>query len=233
MLTMEPCPAAPMAGMAARHIRAAAVRSTARMRSQSSSATRVTGPSRTSVVTALLTRIVRHPKRETAAETSRSGVPASARSAATNSASPEAAATADPRSWSRPVTTTLAPSAPNRRAISAPMPAVDPVTIATSPSSRGPAMGSGAEDVGQLGRDDHLELVVRAGRRVSVGAPPLEVGGVAETFALHVLVGNLTHQLGAQRLPRHVLALAPAAQPPRHGAARRGDGLGPPRPGVS
>src|SRR5438067_2303100 len=40
-----------------------------------------------------------------------------------------------PRLSSRPVTTTFAPSAANRRAISRPIPAVDPVTTATSPAS--------------------------------------------------------------------------------------------------
>src|SRR5438874_868700 len=153
----------------------------------------------------------------------------SARSAATKMALPSMVSTTRaPRSASRPVTTTDAPSAANRRAVSAPMPDVEPVTTATSPVSR-PAT-SGAEDVGQLGGHDHLELVVGARRRASVGAPALEVGGVAEALALHVLVGHLAHEFRPQRLPRHVLALAPPAEAPGHAASRRGDGLRPPRP---
>ena len=37
------------------------------------------------------------------------------------------------------------------------------------------------------------------------------MGHVAEAAALHVLVGNFNHQLGTQRLPGQVFALAPAA----------------------
>src|SRR5438067_8142930 len=195
MLTIEPWPAADMAGMAWRHRRAGAVRSTASTWSQPSSAIEVTGPSRTSVVTALLTRTVKRPKRSTAAATKCSAAPGAARSAATNRASSEAAATAAPRASLRPVTTTLAPSEPKRRAISAPMPDVEPVTSATSPARRPVTGRSRLEDVGQLGGDDHVELVVRARRRLPVGAPALEVGGVAEAVALHGLEGDLADEL--------------------------------------
>src|SRR6266540_1401034 len=58
-----------------------------------------------------------------------------------------------------------------------------------------------------------LDLLVVAGGRVAVGAPALEMGGMPETPALHVVVGDLADQLGAERLPGEVLATAPAGQP--------------------
>ena len=48
---------------------------------------------------------------------------------------PNSAANAWPRSWERPVSTTWAPSATKRRAVSAPMPLVAPVIMATRPAS--------------------------------------------------------------------------------------------------
>ena len=56
-----------------------------------------------------------------------------------------------------------------------------------------------------------LELRVGAVARLLVGAPAPELRGVAEARALHVIVGDLDDELGAQRLPREILALAPAA----------------------
>src|SRR5207248_5954923 len=130
----------------------------------------VTAPYRVPGSMALLTRTVRAPHCSPVPDTSRSAAASSARSAAMNSASPlMLSMTRVPRSASRPVTTTDAPSAANRRAIWAPIPDVAPVTSATSPVRR-PAT-SGAEDVGQLGRHDDLELVVGARRRVPVGTP--------------------------------------------------------------
>src|SRR5689334_4648901 len=53
-----------------------------------------------------------------------------------------------------------------------------------------------AEDVGEVVGHDLLELVVAAALRVPVGAPPLELAGVAEPLALHVVVADLAHQVG-------------------------------------
>src|SRR4051812_20583508 len=75
---------------------------------------------------------------------------------------------------------------------------------------------SAREDFGQLLRCDDLELREGAVARLLVGAPPSKLRGVPETTALHVVVGNLDHQLRTQRLPRKVLALAPAAHPTGH-----------------
>jgi digeranylgeranylglycerophospholipid reductase len=54
-------------------------------------------------------------------------------------------------------------------------------------------------------RGDHLQLLVGAVMWVLVGSPPTKVRGVTEARALHVLVGDFGHQLGAQRLPRQIL----------------------------
>ena len=47
---------------------------------------------------------------------------------------------------------------------------------------------------------------------------------MAKTISLHVIVSDLHHQLGPERLPRQILALAPAALPSRpaiHFSGRR------------
>ena len=67
------------------------------------------------------------------------------------------------------------------------------------------------EDPGQLGGRSDLELVVAAVRRRLVGPPAQEDRGVPEPVALEVVVLHLADALDAQRLPRHVLARAPAA----------------------
>src|SRR3954469_20213698 len=87
------------------------------------------------------------------------------------------------------------------------------VTVTPVPFFSGllPLSGRGPEKNGQFGGDDGLELAVGAGAGVAVGAPPAEGGGVAEAVALHVVVGDLDHQLGAQQLEREVLARVPAA----------------------
>ena len=56
-----------------------------------------------------------------------------------------------------------------------------------------------------------LELVVAAVARPLVGPPAQEDRGVAEAIALQVVVLHLAHPLDPQRLPRQVLARAPAA----------------------
>src|SRR5439155_15121116 len=68
-----------------------------------------------------------------------------------------------------------------------------------------------AEDALQLvGRSD-LELVVAADLRPLVGAPADELRRVPEARALHVVVGDLAHALGPERLPAQILAAVPAA----------------------
>ena len=46
---------------------------------------------------------------------------------------------------------------------------------------------------------------------LAIGAPAAEVGHVAEAAALHVFVGDLDDEFGAERFPGEVLALAPTA----------------------
>src|SRR2546427_12880088 len=60
-------------------------------------------------------------------------------------------------------------------------------------------------------RRNDLELVVGAVARFLVRAPSSELRGVTEPAALHVVVGYFDHQLGTQRFPGQILALAPAA----------------------
>jgi len=54
---------------------------------------------------------------------------------------------------------------------------------------------SGPENCFQLFRDRRVELAIRAGPRIAVRPPPLEVGGVTEAVALEVVEGDLGHQL--------------------------------------
>src|SRR6185503_19582933 len=89
------------------------------------------------------------------------------------------------------------------------------------------APGSGAarprrEDALELVGAGHLELGVAAVLRLLVGTPAQEDRGVAEAVALHVVVLHLAHALDAQRLPRQVLARAPAALGAGHAARFRG-----------
>ena len=93
---------------------------------------------------------------------------------------------------------------------------------AASRSARRTALSAPAAKIAasSCGGDD-LELRVGAVARRLVGAPAAELRGVAEARALHVVVGDLDHELGAQRLPREVLALAPAALRARHALRRR------------
>ena len=70
---------------------------------------------------------------------------------------------------------------------------------------------SGGEDRLQFVRRDDLELVVAARLRRLVGTPADEGGRVTEAVALQMVVPDLADPLGAKRLPREVLARAPAA----------------------
>ena len=76
-----------------------------------------------------------------------------------------------------------------------------------------------AEHLLELVRRRDLELRVVAVDRALVGAPALENGGVTEAVALHVVVFHFADPLDPQRLPRQILAGAPAALAARH--ARR------------
>src|SRR5579863_10472355 len=78
----------------------------------------------------------------------------------------------------------------------------------SSPRSRLAASG---EYRGQLVRWNDFELGIGAVARLLVVAPSTEMRHVPETSALHVLVCDFDNQFGPQRLPRKILALAPAA----------------------
>ena len=89
----------------------------------------------------------------------------------------------------------------------------------------------GPEDLVQLHRHRRVELVVRARRRVAVGAPAHEGRGVAEAVLLQVVVGDLARPPRPAR-GSQVMSL-PAFQrlpPPGRPAGRLG--IGPARPGV-
>src|SRR3954452_418867 len=70
---------------------------------------------------------------------------------------------------------------------------------------------STAENLGKVVVDRLLELFVAARLRVPVRPPTLELGGVPEAAALHVVVADLQHALRSQRHERQVLARAPPA----------------------
>src|SRR3954470_2831740 len=73
-----------------------------------------------------------------------------------------------------------------------------------------------AENFREVVADRLLELLVAAGLRVPVGTPPLELRGVPEPAALHVVVPDLEDPLGSQRDEGEVLAGAPPALGPGH-----------------
>src|SRR6202042_2032672 len=75
--------------------------------------------------------------------------------------------------------------------------------------SRGSA--AGGKDRRQLLRRDDFELRIGAVAGLLVRAPPSKMRHVTEAGSLHVLVSDFDHELGSQRLPRQILALAPAA----------------------
>src|SRR5262249_48551340 len=76
-----------------------------------------------------------------------------------------------------------------------------------------------AEDRRQLVGRRHLELIVAAVLRGSVGPPAQERRRVPETTALQVIVLHLADALDAKRLPGQVLARVPAALRARHALA--------------
>ena len=81
---------------------------------------------------------------------------------------------------------------------------------------RGDTQLPAGENRGQFVRRNHFELGISAVARPLVRAPPSKMRHVPEAGALHVLISDFDHQLGPQRLPRQVLALAPAALAARH-----------------
>ncbi len=72
----------------------------------------------------------------------------------------------------------------------------------------------------QLVRRDDFKLRVGAIAWLLVGTPPAELRHVTEASALHMLVRNFDYQLGSERLPRKILALAPTALASRHSMRR-------------
>src|SRR5271154_5006429 len=68
----------------------------------------------------------------------------------------------------------------------------------------------------QLVRRNDFKLRVGAIARVLVGPPLPELRHMAESRALHMLVCNFDYQLGPERLPRQILAVAPTALTSRH-----------------
>src|SRR5213593_2842244 len=77
------------------------------------------------------------------------------------------------------------------------------------PIPRGsPAAG---EDRHQLLWRNHFELSIGTVARLLVRAPSSKMRHVTKAGSLHMLVSHFDHQFGPQRLPREVLALAPAA----------------------
>ncbi len=78
---------------------------------------------------------------------------------------------------------------------------------------------------------NNFQLGVGAVARLLVEAPAAKLRHVAEARTLHVFVRNLEDQLGPQRLPGQVFALAPAALTAGHALVCFAK-LGPVRPGV-
>src|SRR5919198_913253 len=89
--------------------------------------------------------------------------------------------------------------------------AAAPLCSPCLPAVRAPNLAlAAAQHVRQVEGGGPLQLLVAAGARVAVGPPAAELGGVPEAAALHVVVGDLHHQLGAKRLPGQVLLGVPA-----------------------
>src|SRR5262249_12912910 len=86
-------------------------------------------------------------------------------------------------------------------------------------SGHAPYARSVTEDVAELVGGDDFELPVRAIARRFVGAKAFELGSVAKAHALHVVVADFDHELGAERLPRQVFAGAPTTLGARHALA--------------
>src|SRR5277367_1255860 len=68
----------------------------------------------------------------------------------------------------------------------------------------------------QLVRRNDFKLRVSAIARLLVGTPLPKLRHMTESRALHMLVCNFDYQLGPERLPRQILAVAPTALTSRH-----------------
>ena len=68
----------------------------------------------------------------------------------------------------------------------------------------------------QLVRRNDFKLRVSAIARLLVGTPLPELRHMTESRPLHMLVCNFDYQLGSERLPRQILAVAPTALTSRH-----------------
>src|ERR1700733_13445512 len=62
----------------------------------------------------------------------------------------------------------------------------------------------------QFLRGYYFELSISAVTRRFIHAPSSKLCRMSKPGALHMLISDLYHQLGAQRLPRQVLAMAPS-----------------------
>src|SRR5213078_947484 len=67
----------------------------------------------------------------------------------------------------------------------------------------------------QLVRRDDFQLIEGALLRLLVEPPAAKLRCVAKTLPLHMVIGDLDHQLRTKRFPSEILALAPAAQTAR------------------
>src|SRR5664279_3386353 len=75
----------------------------------------------------------------------------------------------------------------------------------------GGSLSTAGENRRQLLRGNHFQLGVGAVARFLVLPPPSKMCHVPEASALHMLISDFHHQLGSQRFPRQVLAVAPSA----------------------
>src|SRR6266700_7434888 len=77
--------------------------------------------------------------------------------------------------------------------------------------------GTAFQDPGQVEADRLFQLGVGAGAQFPVRAPAVELRGVPEPRALHVVVADLDHPLRAERDEREILVRVP---PAGHGRPR-------------
>ena len=119
----------------------------------------------------------------------------------------------------RAATTPTSSVRPSRASASRWRPAIQP--LPTRPSAGTAAVSRRSEDPRELERRRLLELVVAAVGRRLVRSPALEGRPVPEPVALEVVVGDLGDALGAERLPRQVLAPVPARGRAGQSLARR------------
>ena len=71
-------------------------------------------------------------------------------------------------------------------------------------------MAEAGNDVAEAEGDGAFKLRIGARAWLSVGAPTVELSGVAEPFALHVVVAHFDHPFGSQRHERQIFPRVPA-----------------------